>query len=105
MSFSGYVTCVLLLTWLSSVDAYVSASCGSLSSRYYHKQSHAVKGTDDNWGSFSSETFEEYENLLDLSSSIEPTKSNYNYLLDEFSIGGNDKKKENNTGILTLCHY
>lgn len=75
-----------------------SLTIGSLSSQCNYRQNYAVKATDDDWGIVSSESIEEYENLLDLSSTIEPTKTNYNYLIDEWTLGGNDNKKENNTG-------
>ncbi len=87
---------VLILAWLSAVHAYVTSRCNY---RYHC----GTKAADDDWGSISSESIEEYENLLDLSSSIEPTKSTYNFLLDELTIAGNDKK-ENNTGIYSFTN-
>ena len=87
---------VLILAWLSAVHAYV------VTSRCNYRYHCGEKAADDDWGSISSESIEEYENLLDLSSSIEPTKSTYNFLLDELTIAGNNDKKENNTGTYSF---
>jgi len=91
---------MLLLSSWSVLNAYVVNSRGPSSFQCNYRQNYAIKATDDDWGIVSSESIEEYESLLDLSSTIEPTKTNYNYLLDEWTLGGNDNEKENNTGII-----
>jgi len=88
---------MLLLSSWSVLNAYVVNSRGPSSFQCNYRQNYAIKATDDDWGIVSSESIEEYESLLDLSSTIEPTKTNYNYLLDEWTLGGNDNEKENNT--------
>lgn len=87
-----HVQCIVILAWLGAVQAYVGIS------KCNFRQNCVMNVKDDDWGSITSESIDEYENLLDLSSSIEPTKSTYNFLLDELTIGGNDNKQENNTG-------
>ena len=91
--------CVLMLAWLSLVNAYVVMPISRCNYRHYC----GAKAADEDWGSNS---IEEYESLLDLSSSIEPTKSNYNFLLDELSITDNNEKKDNDIGMYTLpCRF
>lgn len=88
--------CVLMLAWLSLVNAYVVMPISRCNYRHYCD----AMAADEDWGS-SSNSIEEYESLLDLSSSIEPTKSTYNFLLDELSITDNNEKKDNDSGMYT----